>query len=217
MKVILLATWPNGQTHHIYSAASRLIAKSKFNEKLRKQIIEVSGPDAKFISECIWRHGGLTTAIPMVVDENYDPITLGSELGPVQTTESIMRSDLLTEIKISESNEPNKEEKLQQIKEVRQQVQESRELPNVQKQPDSPKPEAGAEVSSELTVDDEDPEAGMSLEEVICKRISEFGKLKVKTLAANLGETESNVIAAIKSSSLVKASKVKGITYAQPK
>lgn len=228
MKIILLATWPNGQTQHIYSTTSRLIAKSQFNQKLNRHIIEVAGPDAKFIAECVWNARAVTPAVPMVVDENYDPIPLGSELGPNISQGSVSESDASKEGinthagKADEpengagnvgetptlentTNEPNKKAAIPPVEEIRQDLPESRELPVLPEQPAAQEPEAVAEVDDDLTVnEDADPEADMPLEELICKRIAEFTKLKVTTIAANLGVTEDEVRSAVKKSDFLK-------------
>lgn len=225
MKIILLATWPNGQTQHIYSTSSRLIAKSQHNAKLNRHVIEVTGPDAKFLSECIWHPKAMSPAVPMVVDENYDPIPLGSEFGPnlVQLNPS--------------TNEPNQKAAIPPVEEIRQELPEPREVLVLPEQPAAQEPEAVAQTSiglkvitetspeelrdainslenDHVTVEevDEDPEADMPLEEVICKRVSEFGRLKVNTLAANLGVTASAIKGAVKNSSLLKITGTKNNT-----
>ena len=206
MKIILLATWPNGQTQHIYSTSSRLIAKSQHNAKLNRHVIEVTGPDAKFLSECIWHPKAMSPAVPMVVDENYDPIPLGSEFGP-----NLVPLNPTT-------NEPNQKATIPPVEEVRQDMPEPRDVPVLPEQPPAPTSEAVTEVDDGLTVnDDADPEADMPLEEVICKRVSEFGKLKVATLAANLGVEESDVKAAVKKSGLLKITGVKKLATVSAK
>lgn len=222
MKIILLATWPNGQTQHIYSTTSRLIAKSQFNQKLNRHIIEVAGPDAKFIAECVWNARAVTPAVPMVVDENYDPIPLGSELGPaygyddkgnqVVSGLKFVKPEPVQGSEVHITNGPNQKAAIPPVEEIRQELPESRELPVLPKQLRATAPEAVDE-GDDLTInEDADPEADMPLEEVICKRVSEFGKLKVNTLAANLGVTTSSIKVAVKNSSLLKITGAKNNT-----
>jgi hypothetical protein len=202
MKIILLATWPNGQTQHIYSTSSRLIAKSQHNAKLNRHVIEVTGPDAKFLSECIWHPKAMTPAVPVVVDENYDPIPLGSELGPATPATPA-------------TNEPNQKAAIPPVESVRQDVSEPREVLVLPEQPAAQAPEADAQ--GDVTVDDEDPEADMPLEEVICKRIAEYKKLKVETLAANLGVTSDAIKVAVKKSGLLKITGTKKLATVSAK
>ncbi len=212
MKIILLATWPNGQTQHIYSTSSRLVAKSQHNSKLNRHVIEVTGPDAKFLSECIWNSKSMSQAIPMVVDESYNPIPLGSELGPAYSYDdkgnqivsglAFIRADEMkgAEVVIKSANEPNQKEAMPPIESIRQVVPEPRELPAL---PEQQAPKADAQ--GDVTVDDEeDQEADMPIEELICKRIASYGKLRVETLAANLGVTSKDVNDAVAKCSLLK-------------
>jgi hypothetical protein len=236
MKIILLATWPNGQTQHIYSTSSRLIAKSQHNAKLNRHVIEVTGPDAKFLSECIWHPKAMTPAVPVVVDENYNAIPLGSELGPVPKSDSTVNPNVVIgkdesgreyvvgiyacvngygSITPPTTNEPNQKESLPPVESVRQDVSEPRELPVLPEQPSAQAPEADAQ--DDVTVDDEDPEADMPLEEIICKRISEYQKLKVNTLASNLGVTADAIKAAVKKSGLLKITGTKNLATVSAK
>jgi hypothetical protein len=201
MKIILLATWPNGQTQHIYSTTSRLIAKSQFNAKLNRHIIEVAGPDAKFIAECVWSSRAITPAVPIVVDENYDLIPLGSEFGP-----NLVPLNPPT-------NEPNQKAAIPPVEEIRQKLPESREVLVLPEQSAAQESEAVAQSDGDLTInDDADAEADMPLEEVICKRVSEYGKLRVVTLAANLGVTAEEIKSAVKNSGLLKITGTKNNT-----
>lgn len=196
MKIILLATWPNGQTQHIYSTSSRLIAKSQHNAKLNNHVIEVTD---QALAECIWHKTAMAQAIPLIVDENYNPIPLGSEFGPVAT------------------NEPNQKEAIPPVESIRQDVPEPRELPVLPGQPPAQAPEAVAQ-DNDVTVDDPaDPEADMPLEEVICKRIADFKRLKVETLAANLGVSVTEIKAAVKKSGLLKITGVKRLATVSAK
>jgi hypothetical protein len=201
MKIILLATWPNGQTQHIYSTTSRLIAKSQFNAKLNRHIIEVAGPDAKFIAECVWSARAITPAVPIVVDENYDIIPLGSEFGPnLVPLENV-------------ANKPNEKATIPPVEKIQQDLPEPREMLVLPEQSATQESQAVAEGDGDLTInDDADAEADMPLEEVICKRVSEYGKLRVVTLAANLGVTTEEIKSAVKASGLLKITGTKNNT-----
>jgi len=211
MKIILLATWPNGQTQHIYSTSSRLIAKSQHNAKLNRHVIEVTD---QTLAECIWHKTAMAQAVPLIVDENYSPIPLGSEFGPaygydekgnqVVSGMKFIKPDAIKGATVVATNEPNQKETIPPVESVRQVVSEPRELPVLPEQPAAQAQEAVAQ-DNDVTVDEEaDPEADMPLEEVICKRIAQYTKLKVETLAANLGVTVAEIKSTVKKSDFLK-------------